>query len=137
MRPTDNQKKSLFVVSCRLSKSSIGPSIHKSPLQKMLPHFHQNTIPQWKHETQSSKGKVVIIKRERGQVSTEKPRYVFLTTYALSKTKKKKHFKTYPNIHIIKLMTLRVLRQIKLNLLDIRSILNQLSLPKINLLKQP
>ena len=31
-------------------------------------------------------------------------------------------------------MTLRVLRQIKLNLLDIQSILNQLPLPKINLL---
>jgi hypothetical protein len=45
---------------------SIGPSINKSPLQKMLPHLHQNIIPQWKHQIQSSKKKAVIIKIEGG-----------------------------------------------------------------------
>ena len=39
---------------------------------------------------------MAIIKREGGQVSIEKPRYVFLTTYALSKTKKKKGFQNLP-----------------------------------------
>jgi hypothetical protein len=121
--------------SCLLSLAScqshpIGPSINKSLLQRMLSHLHQNITPLWKHQTQSSKEKFIIIKREEGQVSIEKLRYVFLTTYALSKTK-------HPNIHITKPMTLWILRQIKFNLIDIQSILNQLPLPKINLLKQP
>ena len=69
----------------------IGPFINKSSPHRILSHLHQNTIPQWKQETQSFKEKAVIIKRVRGQVSTEKRRYVFLTTYALSKTKQKKN----------------------------------------------
>jgi hypothetical protein len=80
---------------------SIGPFINKSSPYRMLPHLHQNIILQWKHQIQSSKEKAVIIKIEGGQVSIEKLRYVFLTTYALSKTK-------HPNIHITKRMTLRV-----------------------------
>ena len=108
----------------------IGPFINKSSPYRMLPHLHQNIIPQWKHQIQSSKEKAVIIKIEGNQVCIEKLRYVFLTTYALSKTK-------HPNIHITKPMTLRVLRPIKLNLLDIWSILNQLLLPRINFLKHP
>ena len=106
----------------------IGPFINKSSPHRMLPHLHQNIIPQWKHQIQSSKEKPIIIKIEGGQVSIEKLRYVFLTTYALSKTK-------HPNIHITKHMKLRVLRQIKFNLIDIQSVLNQLLLPRINFLK--
>ena len=101
---------------------SIGPFINKSSPHRMLPHLHQNIIPQWKHQIQSSKEKAVIIKIEGDQVSIEKLRYVFLTTYALNKTK-------HPNIHITKPMTLRVLRQIKFNLIDIQSVSNQLLLP--------
>ena len=71
----------------------IGPFINKSSPHKMLPHFHQNIIPQWKHQIQSSKEKAVIIKIGGGHVIIEKLRYVFLTTYFLSKKKQ-------PNIHI-------------------------------------
>ena len=53
------------------------------------------------------------------------------------KIKNKKKFKTYPNFHTTKRMTLRVLWQIKLNFLNIQSIPNQFPLPRINLLKHP
>jgi hypothetical protein len=120
--------------SCLLSLAgcqshSIRPSINRRPLHRMLPHLHQNIIPQWTHQTQSSKEKAVIIKKG-GQVSIEKLRYVFLTTCALSKIK-------HPNIHITKPLTLRVLRQIKFNLIDIQNLLNQPLLPRINFLKHP
>ena len=48
------------VVCCLLQVVKVIPLDHSSnrrPLQKMLPHLHQNTIPQWKHQTQSSKEK--------------------------------------------------------------------------------
>ena len=128
MRPTNNQKKILFVVSCRLSKLNHWTIHQQEFTHRMLPHLHQNIIPQWKHQIQSSKEKTVIIKIKGGQVSIEKLRYVFVTAYALSKTK-------HPNIHITKRMKLRVLRQIKFNLIDIQSVLNQLLLPRINFLK--
>ena len=130
INPKDNRKKRSFLLSLVGCQSHpIGPFINKSSPHRMLSHVYQNTIPQWKHETQSSKEKAVIIKKG-GQVSIEKLRYVFLTTYALSKTK-------HPNIHITKPLTLRVLRQIKFNLIDIQNLLNQPLLPRINFLKHP
>ena len=112
MRPTNNQKKILFVVSCRLSKS-LHWTIHqqKFTLQNVATSSSKYHSPM---ETPNSilQGKSCHHQIEGGQVSIEKLRYVFLTIYTLSKTK-------HPNIHITKPMTLRVLRQIKLNLLDI------------------
>ena len=44
----------------------IGPFINKSSPHRMLPHLHQNIIPQWKQQIQSSKEKAVVIKTEGG-----------------------------------------------------------------------
>ena len=130
MRPTDNQKKSLFVVSYRLSKS-LHWTIHpQESTPKNVVTFSSKYHSPMETPNSILQGKSCHHQIEGGQISIEKLRYVFLTIYTLSKTK-------HPNIHITKPMTLRVLRQIKLNLLDIRSILNQLPLPKINLLKKP
>ena len=62
---------------------------------------------------------------------------VRISNHTCLKQDKKKKLKTYPNFHTTKCMTLRVLWQIKLNFLNIQSMLNQFMLPRINLLKHP
>ena len=136
MRLTDNQKKSLFVVSCRLSKSSHW-TIHQ---QEFIP---QNVEPSSKYHSPMEAWNPILQgischhQKRRRSGKYWKAKVHISNHICLKQDKTKKFFQTYLNIHIIKPMTLRVLRQIKLNLLDIRSILNQLPLPKINLLKQP
>jgi hypothetical protein len=130
MRPTDNQKKTLFVFSFSLLKSLYW-TIHQQEftLQIVATSSSKYHSP-LKTPNSILQGKSRHHQNRRRPGSIEKLRYMFLTTYALSKTK-------HPNIHITKHMKLRVSQKIKFNLLNIQSILNQLPLPRINFLKHP
>ena len=138
MRSTENQKKILFVVSFRLSKSLQWTTHQQESTAKNVATFSSKY-----HSPMEARNPILQgischhQKRRRSGKHWKANVHISNHTCLKQDKKKKKKFKTYPNFHTTKHMTLRVLWQIKLKFLDIWSISNQLSLPKINLLKQP
>jgi hypothetical protein len=137
MRPTNNQKKSLFVISCRLSKS-----LHWTIHQQECTPKNVATFSSKYHSPMEARNLILqgisCHHQKRRRSSKHWKAKVHVSNHiCLKQDKAKRVFQTYPNIHITKPMTFRVLRQIKFNLIDIQSVLNQLLLPRINFLKHP